>query len=284
MEGSRERFSPASSLSHEDPPDARRRVLLPMTDGLEEGAVRIARDLAAAADAALLVVDLTTGRGDGAPTTEDVDGAFEALPGGAFAVDHETTVDEGSDTVGTVVQTVADYDVDMLVVDADAGSDGRIRGPAARRMSEHVGCDSVVVSENNPPPSVASVLVPVADGTNAGTAVDAAASIARENDAWIEILHVVDDRGDRATGQEIVERYRERVPEGVETQTWILTDDDVADCIVEQSGHYDLTVVGGSHTSRLMEFVFNSVSKDIAGRADATVLEAYRGRRDLFSG
>lgn len=275
-----------------------RRVLVPTFGSVPDRAVEIALSVAAATDAELLVLPF---EGDGSGDEPDDALGEEAEP--AAASDDRTvpeTVRERADDwnvdarevrpgdagpVGGVVAAADDHGAGLVVVDEESASapGGSIRENAARRISEGTPCDAVVVSDNREPAAIASVLVPVADGDHAGTAVAVAAAIARATDAWIELLHVVESGDERERAERLLDRHAARV-EDVPVERWILEDESVADVIVEQSEYYDLTVIGAPESNRLTRLVFGSVPNAVREKAANTVLTARLGDRGLFGG
>lgn len=226
--------------------------------------------------------DASGGRGSSPPDDATGDGEAADDEGG----DGETGDDAAGDGEGTtglpggtasvVVDAVADNDVDALVVE-DNGSGGRLRGSTAARIARRVDCHALRVGENNATPSVASVLVPVSRGPHAAAAVATAAAVAAENDAWIELLHVLedDDPSTRTTAKVLLERLEASVAGDVEVQTWLLEEGAVRESIVEQTAHYDVTILGASERSRLRRLLFGSRSQSVLEGGENTVAVAH---------
>ncbi|AZH26340.1 universal stress protein [Haloplanus aerogenes] len=173
-----------------------------------------------------------------------------------------------------VLRTVRANDVDTLVLPSRSRSP-RLRKGVVERIAVHADCDVVVVNGQPGYEQVPSILLPVAGGPHSGFAADLAQAVAADCDAWVDILHVVDEdvstrRRDAAT--ELVDDVYHRIGRLETTTTWILEADDVADAIIEQSRYYGLTIIGAPTKGRLRQFIFGSTNRSVRTNAGSVVL------------
>ncbi len=243
--------------------------------------LRVAASLARTADIGLYVFSPYTGTHRSIPATSALTREDErALL--AWASEHvspdrdEGTIGYTRELVGGILDCVRDTDVDSLVV--PSGSDaGRFRRGLVDRLAVRADCDVITVNGRHGFDEVPSLLLAVADGPHSGLATDVAARVAADCDAWIDVLHVVDEDAPARTR----ERAEARVEEAVQrigrpdsTTPWVLEADDVAGAIVEQSAYYAVTVVGAPTSSRLRQLVFGSTNRTIRSGARSVVLSA----------
>lgn len=134
--------------------------------------------------------------------------------------------------------------------------------------------------------SIGSILVPIAGGPHSGLAVDVAVAIAAENDAWIDLFHVIDPEtsdDDREKGNRYLEAALDRLDDFERVDTWIYEAETVAEAIIEQTPFYDITIIGAPRQSRLRRFIFGSKTKEIQQRADSTVITVHAAEHDRSS-
>lgn len=168
------------------------------------------------------------------------------------------------------------HDTDTLVLPGE--SSGRLlnRKPS-ERLAALVDCDVVVVDGRSGYGAVPSVLLPIAGGPHSGLAADVARSVAADQDAWIDVLHVVEegasDRRREAARRYVDAAYR-RVGRPETTTTWILEADDADRTIVEQSTYYDLVVIGAPTAGHLTRFVRGSTNRTVRADSRSVVLSA----------
>lgn len=251
-----------------------RPVVYPVFERWSTRRLELALDVAAGAGADLYVLDAVTGR--------------SAMEVQAAADEHRKAGDElvrdvdvygvapEGDALAAVTNVVERYDAGLLLLgeETPASLTDVVRGDVTRR----VPCDAVVVNKLRETPTVASILVPIAEGPHSRVSVRVAGALARASDAWIELLHVsADTDADEARVQDMFAQARRQVPEAVDVDTWHLEADDVPTAIAEQSPHYDVTVVGSPQTGRLRRFLFGSTAGEITSEAENTVLTARRG-------
>lgn len=176
---------------------------------------------------------------------------------------------------GGILRSIETNDVDTLVLPTGLSAGRYPRKTPTERLAARAPCDVVTVNGRPGYDGVPSILLPVAGGPHSGVASDVTRRIAEANDAWIDVLHVVEEdasesRYVRAT--RYVEAICQRVSRPEMTATWILESNDVAGTIVEQSRYYGLTVVGAPTTGRLRRFVSGSKNRTVRDNAQSVVL------------
>jgi len=276
-----------------DPPSAgdtstdedRQYVLYPIFESHDHRTFEIARDIADGADASLLVLDLYA---HDAETLDESRRVSSDLLANRLDDDRDLVVQtrfEHTDDPADAVITVArNHDTRLLVFDEHAPESlvAPIAGDVTDRISDRVHCDAVTVERVRASP-IASVLVPIAGGKHSGLSISIGGAIARSAGAVLELFHVPEPDETTAQVDELFEDAAERVLDDVDVDTWTLEREDVADAIVEQSNHYDLTVVGEPTRGRLRRFVFGSITDDVSEGAHNTVLVSRRSNGDPFS-
>ncbi len=243
--------------------------------------IRVAALLARTAGVGLSVFSPYTGTHRSVPATRDLTGDEERalLAWSGEHVPPET--DDGPlgytrGLVGGILDRVWGADVDSLVV--PSGSDaGRFRRGLVDQLAVRADCDVITVNGRHGFDEVPSILLAVADGPHSGLATDVATRVAADHDAWIDVLHVVDEAAParaRERAEARVEEAVERVGRPDSTTPWVLEADDAAGAIAEQSAYYAVTVVGAPTSGRLRRFVSGSTNRDIRSGARSVVLSA----------
>lgn len=254
------------------PPAGGRPVVFPVFDAWSARRFELALGFAAGAGSDLYVLDAATDRSaeevrslaldhreDAAEANRDVD-IYGVTPGG--------------DSVAAVTEIVERYGAGLLVLGeaTPASLTDVVRGD----VTERVPCDAVVVNKLRETPTVASILVPIADGPHSGVSVRVAGALARATDAWVELLHV-GPSDQEAHAADLFRDASRHIPADVEVDTWHLEGEDVVEAIADQSPHYDLTVVGSPQKGPLRRFLFGSTTGEITSEAENTVLTTRRG-------
>lgn len=190
--------------------------------------------------------------------------------------------------VTDIVRTVEANDIDTLVVPSDSNT-GWLRPRLADRIALRARCDVITVNGRRGFEHVPSILLAVAGGPHSGLATDLAGVMAADCDAWIDVLHVVEEDEEKEEETEDAKECRERVRTRAEayveaayqrigrhetTTTWVLEAQDVASAIIEQSAYYALTVVGAPTKGRLRRFISGSTNRSIRNNARSVVLSA----------
>lgn len=250
-----------------------RPVVYPVFGAWSNERFRLALDLAAGAGTDLFVCDTVTDR-----TAAEVQSFADRQ---RRAEDDVRDVDiygvaPDGDAVPAVRGVVERHGAGLLLMgeETPASLTDIVKGTVAER----VPCDAVVVNKLRETPTVASILVPVANGPHSGVSVRVAGALARATDAWVELLYVSDDAdADEERANRLFADARTHIPAGVDVDTWHLEAPDVSEAIVHHSSHYDVTVVGSPQKGRLRRFLFGSTTGEIASEADNSVLTAHRG-------
>lgn len=178
--------------------------------------------------------------------------------------------------VSGVLQTIATNDVDTVVL---PGADTRssLTGEATEHIARRSECDAIVVNGMHGFDAGPSILLSISGGPHSGVATDVATRIAGETDAWIDILHVIDDEPaewEREQAEEYVDAAYQRIARPDTTSKWILEAADPIDSIIEQSRYYPLTVIGAPTKGRLRCLVSGSTNRSIRSNAQSVVLSA----------
>jgi nucleotide-binding universal stress UspA family protein len=250
-------------------------VVYPVFDAWSTRLLDVGFDLAAGANTDLYVLDAATDRT--APEVQSFADEHRTARSDHVDVDVYGVAPDG-DATGAVRHVVERYDAGLLLLGEQTPRTltDVVRGDVTRR----VPCDAVVVNKLRETPTVASILVPVAEGPHSGVSVRVAGALARTTGAWVELLHVstaVDADGAEAHAQSLFADGRTQIPPDVDVDTWHLEADDVVRAIAEQTRHYDVTVVGSPQKGRLKRFLFGSTAGEITSEAENTVLTARRG-------
>lgn len=180
------------------------------------------------------------------------------------------------DVVTGVLRTVRTREIDTLVLPSGS-SGGRFRTGITERIAARAECDIVVVNGQAGYEKAASILLPIAGGPHSGLAADFAYCIAADCDAWIDILHVIDeDASDRRreAANDLVENAYHRLARPETTTTWVLEAADPTEAIIEQSRYYGLTIIGAPTKGRLRGFIYGSTNRSVRANAGSVVLSA----------
>lgn len=198
--------------------------------------------------------------------------AFEQTDGGLSHVNENFLYTR--DVVKGVLRAVRARSVDTIIVPG-GGRTGRLQKEATEQIAAHADADVVVVNGKAGFETPPSILLPVAGGPHSGLAADVTAAIAAASNAWIDVLHVIDEdapahRRDRA--EALVEDVSHRIARPETTTTRVLAAADATEAIIEQSRYYRLTVVGAPTKGRLRRFIFGSTNQSVRTGAESVVL------------
>jgi nucleotide-binding universal stress UspA family protein len=175
-----------------------------------------------------------------------------------------------------ISRTAEANDIDTLVMPSGSQT-GVLRREVTERLALRADCNVITVNGRPGYDHVPSILLPVAGGPHSDLATDVAQRIAADFDAWVDILHVVNEEAPervREQAQTHVEAAAERIARPELTSTWILEAPDIAEAIIEQSTYYELTVVGAPTKGRLRRFIAGSTNRTIRNNAHSVVLSA----------
>lgn len=178
--------------------------------------------------------------------------------------------------VNGIERMIDSRDIDTLVLPST--STGGLLGPnITERLVTNAECDVIVVNGRPGFDGVESILLPIAGGPHSGLAADTAQRIAEHGNAWIDILHVIEEDASnhrRELAEEYVEATCHRIARPETTTTWILEAENATEAIIEQSRYYGLTVIGAPTVGRLHRFVYGSTNRNIRAEANSVVLSA----------
>ena len=178
------------------------------------------------------------------------------------------------DVVKGVLHAVRTRDVDTLVVPSGTRTDS-LRKHVIDRIAAHADADVVVVNGKTGFETPPSILLPVAGGPHSGLAADVATTIATDCNAWIDILHVIDEDAPphkREQAESLVDDVYHRIARPESTTTWVHETTDTAEAIVEQSRYYSLSIIGAPTKGRLRQFIFGSTNTSVRKNAASVVL------------
>lgn len=270
--------------------ESRCRVLVPVASTSPDRIEEMALALCEGYGADLYLVNLRTSSDQTALTLSEEQLEQERVVAGevlSMLREHDPGVDisggrrVGHDLESLVVSAASEHDVDLIVLDANAFSDGsRLRRSKVRRIARKATCDVIVVSGPGSLEDARTILVPIADGPHSGLAVEAAVALESARDVWIDVLHIVPpssseedtELADRLLGDALGKFGSERVDD------WLLEADNVAETIIEESTHYDLTIMGTPGRNRLKRFLFGSTTDTVISRSPVPVVVAWRNR------
>ncbi|XVH30961.1 universal stress protein [Haloferacaceae archaeon DSL9] len=206
----------------------------------------------------------------------DTDDSGSPLPPDHRFVSHaDPVVDVAGDRIETLVDS---HDVRTVVMErSEDGLLGELFTDDGSRVAAATNSQVLTVNSTGTFDTVASILVPVANGPHTPLAIETARAFARANDAVVDLFHVVTDETQRATGrgEQLLATAADRFGGGENVDTWLYRADSVADAIVEQSTYYDATILGAPTSGRLQRFVFGSTSKNVQETAASPVVVAH---------
>lgn len=264
--------------------DSRYRLLYPILDSKSNTIVHLAADLATATGAELFVGLLET-CGETSPydtSREAATIAFQTDADGSIGIDVTARSLTGTSPLEAIVTEATTMDVDAIILND-------ISERLEAQLSRRLGCDTITVNEQAPLESVASILVPIAGGPHSGPAVAVASALAGANDAWLELVHILEESDPAATRERAATVLTEgsaRVPDSVEVDTRVIEGRDVAEEIVGESNYHDVTIIGAPRKGRLRRMIFGSTAGAVRDRAPNTVLMVRGGSdptQSLFS-
>ena len=140
-------------------------------------------------------------------------------------------------------------------------------------------CDVLVKRIQTPGPEVVdSVLVPVAGGPHDALAAETAASIAREHDATVHLLHVLTPENPERSRPEAERLLREKLPdlEGVAVERTLVEAADVGGAITDRTVDHDLTLLGVSRGGFFERRLLGTISEGVGRHAAGPVILAKR--------
>lgn len=251
----------------EQPP----RVLYPVVDEKPGTGFEVALGIAEKYNGELFVANVDTG-GDGLPATDTHDSLagklLEVHVDRGIPVPLKRPTLTGGSEAGAIVSGIERFDIDVAVVPEEGGI-----ADAVRRQAD---CDVVGINGTKTR-SISSILAPIAGGPHSGGVVDVAGALAETSGAWVEFVHV--PTGESLSDDEaetLLAAAKERLTE-TETDSRLLDGTDAVEAIVDETGYYDVTVIGAPRAGRLGRFLFGSTATDIRGHSKNAVVTVRRG-------
>jgi nucleotide-binding universal stress UspA family protein len=180
------------------------------------------------------------------------------------------------DVVKGVLNAVRARDVDTIVIPSVVRT-GRLRKGVTERIAAHADADVIVVNGKTGFETPPSILLPVAGGPHSGLAADVATTIAIDCNAWIDVLHVVDEDAspdEREQAEALVDDVYHRIARPESTTTWVHEAADIVEAILEQSRYYGLTIIRAPTKGSLRQFIFGSTNSSVRKNAASVVLSA----------
>lgn len=183
-----------------------------------------------------------------------------------------------------IVGAVESHDVDAILM----GWRGRppredvILGTHLDRVVRNAACDVLVQRIKTPRTDpVESILVPVAGGPHDEFAAESAASIARQHDASVTLLHVYAAESDDAdlsrSDATAVLAQTANAFDGVDSvDREVVEADDVAGTITDWTANHDVTLLGVSRGGLIRRRLLGTISRSVGRHAAGTVILAKR--------
>lgn len=178
-----------------------------------------------------------------------------------------------------VINAASEHNIDLVVLDAEMfANESRLGRSILRRIARKADSDVIGVSGPGSIDEMRTILVPIADGPHSGLAVEAAAALLTARDVWVDVLHVIDPSSseeEREAGTRLLRNALEQL-ENDRADDWLLEAEEVSEAIIEESEHYDLTVIGAPERNRLKRFLFGSTTDAVLSESKVPVLVAWR--------
>lgn len=205
--------------------------------------------------------------------------AVQAVDAQGVPVDSRVRMARG--VAAGLVGAVEHYDAEAVLM----GWRGRpprqniVLGSHLDRVLRDADCDVLVQRIRTPRPDVESVLVPVAGGPHDEFAAEAAASIARANDAAATLVHVLESEDSELPREEaravLAERAGAFEDVGAVEREFVEADN-VAGAITDRTAEHDVTVLGVSRGGLLERRLLGTISEGVGRHAAGTVVLAKR--------
>ncbi|MFB6077442.1 MAG: amino acid permease [Halarchaeum sp.] len=289
-----ERGAPAESetptvISEHQPSERDYRVVAPIAnpDHVEQ-LMQTADDLAKANDGEVLVMSavvlpdqtpLSEGRKFVGEKREVLDRAMRVAEDADVPVSGVVRI--AHDPADAILNTAAQHEADAVLMGWSGKTNRRrdvVLGTTVDEVATDASCDVFVEEAAGFRPDIDTILLPAAGGVNAEISAEAAAAVARTEDATVRAVNVVPtDASDaeRRAGEETLAAARETLGD-VPVETALVESDDVADAIVAATEDADFTVIGATQEGLFEQVVFGTVPESVAKRAEGPVLMAKR--------
>ena len=283
----------APTVVHErHPADRDYQILVPIAnpDNAEQ-LVRTARDIAADRGGEILVLSvvalpeqtpLSEGREQAAERRDVLERAMAVEAGGGDAdIPVNGIVRVGHHVDQAILHTITQHDSDAVLMGWRGGKPRRrdvVVGTTLDHVVREADCD-VLVERIGGDGDLETILLPTAGGPHARYAAEVARAIAHTTGATITVVQVVppDDRkGHELAAVSLDETGR--LLDGVDYDTRLVENEDVADAIVDASADHDLTIIGATREGVLQQLVFGAIPETVGREAEGRVIMA---KRDL---
>lgn len=264
-------------------------VLYPIFERHDNATFELAVDIAEGSNSELLILDLLSTEGELVDESQRVGRRLlQTHLDDNHAVDARVLFRETSAPVKTVTSVARSHNVELIVFDEHTPESLAtvLRGDVVERVQSHVPTNTVTVSHRTRNERLSSILVPIAEGPHSKLSVAIAGALAVSTDAVVELFHVSEtinvDETERIA--RLFRTAKQRLPSGVDVDTWSLEESDVASAIIEQTEYYDVTIVGDPERSRLRRFISGSITDDVNADSANTVLTAHKSSDVIFGG
>ena len=187
----------------------------------------------------------------------------------------------GRGVAGGISWAASEVDADVIL----AGWRGRppregvVLGSYLDTVLADAGCDVLVQRIQEPRPAdLDSILVAVGGGPHAEFAAETAASLAREHDATVRLVHgrsSTDPEQSSLAAEGLLADAADGL-EGVDVERVILETGDVPGTITDLTADHDLTLLGVTEGGFLKRRLLGSLSDSVARHAAGTVILAKR--------
>jgi len=275
-------------LERSETPDSPPRILYPIFSSHDNFTFEAALTIAEGVGGELIVLDLLTDAvSRGTETTRVGRKLLQANLDEGHTAEAHLIIEETSSPLKTAINVAQQRDIQLVVLDKhtpELFGEG-LRGDAADRMRRKASCDVVSITYSRAGPGVASVLVPVAEGKHFDLGVTVGGALGMGADAPVDLFHVSEEKteAEETRVEELFETAREHLPESVELDTWHLEAPDVAEAIINESAHYNVTVIGKPTQRGLLEFVTGSITATVTEASENAVLTVQRNGGEGFS-
>ncbi|WP_049920159.1 universal stress protein [Halobiforma nitratireducens] len=180
-----------------------------------------------------------------------------------------------------IVGSVEEYDVDAVLMGwrGRPPRSGIVLGSYLDRVLRNAPCDVLVERIRTPRPDVSRLLVPVVGGPHDEFAVEAAASIARQQDAAVALLHVLEPDEpelERAEAEALLAETTTRFDDVSAVDRTLIEADDVGGAITDRTADHDVTVLGASRGGLLRQGLLGTISEGVGRHAAGSVVLARR--------
>lgn len=271
--------SPPSYPTDERPALAEGQIVVPILEGEASHARSIALDVASETASEVVFVELGAAQDETddenrAPGEDAGGGRIDSRSG---SVSTRTVTRRGRTGVDAVEDAARGLTVGTIVLENGHRVDltELFLGERTNQLANDLASNVFVVAGSADREPISSILVPVGGGPYSELALSLAEVLARANGAWVDVYHVVDPNASpeaRRRAEEYVQSCADRLGDFERVDAWVQEAPDVSEALIEQTGYYDLTVLGSPTKGRLRRFLFGSTTDDVQTDARNTVV------------